>query len=1027
MQRPDDERLAAHIAGEDGERRPAMRFEVDWTGAGDWQDMTAAVDELAPERSLTGDLPEEAGLIDGFTSSTCKVTLTGAVEVNGEVWPVVDALSPFVPGSLRQGRQLVQARARASLGMVLDDGPVLLQQWEGPIRELSAAAGDGTVELSGVDPSDRLRAPITLPTYAEFITHAHRRPWAITVNTQWLVDHVLRANGIYASPPTRDDAILSCTGHGGVVAERGFNGAPISVNLGAPPGAGLWVEGSHPWGMLGTPENVSGGTVGYQEFYGITDGLNPPVRFEAGNGVGFSFWLHLSERDDFGASFENRLIQIRPTFEKDDPNAEPRLFLSFRSGGALYAGLVTAGNVIRGTSLFYAGQDPWCFVGVHYRWTSNTNMQIRVRVNGQTKDFNVAGTPAVNPPVNAFEGGYRPCLQLNAYLTRSWTNLQAWVGYDQPPASGPWPGEVHESQAVVARGNNELRYLPDVTNADSWELLKEAVAAEFGVHTFDEFGRYSFRPRTDERDPIVDVTFDVDANLSDFGYSTSTDSVRNIVGITTGAKYHSGEFQTVVKADDVEQFIVPGRTTRVFELPWPYGAAGHQSGTLPYHKNEGETTLWPEWGSDVAHGFTFSYETTSGNGRWWNGDSRNHSIVVRWSQIDARTVQIRVINSGATRVRLATPANPDGSGSGEPAFRIGGWPLVDEPDHVEQIRATDAQIAAQLGERVLSLDKTDWRQHPPALRPVAGALLRALATEVAVLEDLPVVGDPRVQVGDVAAVRFRDQLAPIVGTVVTTKPVAHADGITGTVSVRPLPAPELAPDGWSFFVDVSHHQSRGLAEPIDLARVAAAGYAGCIVRIGQGAGGANGERGALPDEWWERHRDAALAQWPDTMAGYWYVGGTEPPADQAARALELIGDTSIPVVLDWEEHGGDWSNLLAVRDAFVDAGLSVTGLYTNQSYATANGAQNIAGTGLALWAARYLNSNFSLVGGADDPREQFRRNQAQGDFGYAPFGGGTVRAHQFTDCGLVYPGMAVDVSSFPGTRAELAAMLHGDD
>ncbi|MCO7195639.1 hypothetical protein [Pseudonocardia sp. McavD-2-B] len=1022
MQRPDDEQLAAHIAGEDGERRPAMRFEVDWTGTGDWHDVTPAVDKLEVERSLTGDLPAEAGLIDGFAASTCHVTLSGGVEVGGEVWPVVEALSPFVPGSLRDGRQLVQAQARASLGMVLDDGPVLLRQWTGPLRELAAKTGTGAVDVEGVDPSDRLRAPITLPTYAEFITHAHRRPWAITVNTQWLVDHILRANGIYASPPTRDDAIISCTGHGGVVAERGFNGAPISINLGAPPGAGLWTEGSHPWGMLGTPENASGGTVGYQEFYGITDGLNPPVRFEAGNGVGFSFWLHLSDSDDFGADFENRLIQIRPTFEKDNPSAVPRLFLSFRSGGAMYAGLVTDGNPIRGTSLFYAGEDPWCFVGVHYRWTSDTNMQIRVRVNGQTTDFNVAGTPAVNPPVNAFEGGYRPCLQLNAYMTRAWTNLQAWVGYDQPPASGPWQGEIHESQADIGRGNNELRYLPDVTNADSWELLKDAVTAEFGVHTFDEFGRYAFRPRTDVRPERIDVAFHVDANLADFGYSTSTDSVRNIVGITTGAKYHAGEFQTVVKADDVEQFIVPGNSTSVFELPWPYGAAGYQSGTLPYHKNKDEPTAWPEWGSSVAHGFTYSYETSPGNGRWWNGDNDSRSVVIRWAQIDARTVQIRVTNGGNGRIRLATPADADGSGAGEPAFRIGGWPLVDEPDHVEQLRAPDAQIAAQLGERVLDLGKTDWRQHPPALRPVARALLSALSREVAVLEDLDVVGDPRVQVGDVASVTFRDQLAPIVGTVVTTKPAADDEGITGSVSVRPLPAPTLAPDGWSFFVDISHWQA-----DIDLARVAAAGYAGCIARIGQGGGGPNGERGELIDDWWFRHRDAARTLWPDTFAAYWYMGDAEAPEAQAARAADAIGDLSIPVALDWEAYGGDWSNVLAVRDAFVDAGMRVTMLYTSQSHATQNGASGIDSAGFNLWSARYLNSNFSGASDPDDPRAQFARNQAQGTFGYDPYAGGTVRAHQFTDCGLVYPGMAIDVDSFPGSRAELSALFHGDN
>lgn len=1018
MQAPDNDELAAHLAGELGERRPTYLLEVDWDGTGSWMDLSSVVSELTVERSLTGDLPEEAGLIDGLTSASLEATLEGSWEApDGTVWPITTALSPFVPGSLREGRQLVTATVRASMGAVLTDGPVQLVQFTGPIRIVSGNDDAGTVKLSGVDPSDRLRAPITLPTYGEFVTHASRRPWKLTINTQWLLHHVLAQNGIHASPPPRDEAIIVASGHGGLAANRGFNGAPISL-YGAGPRDGVWTEDGHPYGMLGTPESPDGGTIGYQEFYGVTDGVTPPLRFQAGYGVGVSSLLHVSGAMGYGSSVENRLIQVRPT-----NNDYPRLFVNGYGNGDLYAGLTTGDGLVYATPRIPTARTPaWRFAGWHWRFPTDTTLEIRARIDGQTRLWTL-NVPRVVINANDHEAGYRPLLQVNGQLARSWSNLQAWPAYDPPPA-GEWQGERHTPQASIARGLNELRYLPDVTNADSWDLMKAGVAAEYGVHGFDETGWYSFRPRTDVRDPDVDVELDVLTNLSDVKWSTSTDSVRNVVGITTQDAYHAGEFSTVVKAEDPLEFVCqPGTTT--FTLDWPYGAAGYQGGILPYHYQEGADTAardapyFAKWDGDVVHGWTYSSIGASGG---WTILDNNRSVVLVYCQTGARTAQLVVSNPGPGPIRLATAANattPD-TQPGEPAMRIGGWPLEKQTDHVEQVRAPASQIDAQRGERVLTLNKTDWTQDPDAYRELAGQLVRALNVETATLEDLTITGDPRLQDGDVALCRFPNGAASIVGTIVTTKPKVADDGLTGTVSVRPLPAPTLAPPGWTFYVDISHYQ--GDAGPIDLASVKRAGYGGAVVKVGQGGGT---DLGALIDPWWPTFRDQAMALWPNTTAGYWMTGDQEAPADQAARCLAAIGDPSIPLMLDWEDPGGgDWSALVAVLDAFRAAGLMVTMLYTRQSYAEANGAQGIGSTGLSLVNSRYWLDSAAYP--SQDPVAVFADIQAtRPSFGFGTFAGGTVAALQFTDAGVVYPGWPIDVNAYPGTADELAAMFHG--
>lgn len=1025
MQNRDDDALAAAV--EAAQRTPLWELEVDWTGTGQYAeegaDLSDVVHSLGVERSVAGELPDEAGQVDGYVAATLEATLGGYRD--GADQHIGRELSRWNPAGLRHGVPLIAPNVRASLGLYTDEGPRQVRKFTGYVRKLGHDEEDGTVELSAVDPSERLRALITLPTYGEFVNHARRRPWALTVNTQWIVDYVLRRNGIYASPPFRDDAIVACSGHGGLVANIGFNGAPISI-YGDGPLPGLWTEDRNPWGMLGTPEGYNGGTAAYQEFYG-TEGL----RFEAGQGFGMSCRLHhgsylaIPDPDtDDPAKFENRMFRVFPTGLEN-----PRLFVNGYGDGRVYAGMVDAAGTTHGAPPVQLGPEPWHFFGVHWAFTTNTRLRVTMRVDEDTYQWDLT-VPATTVPAAPFEGAYLPVVQLNGQCFRSWMLLQGWLAAT-PPDDAEWratAADDHESQADIARGINEVLALPDVAGADSWETLRDAVSAEFGVHGFDEYGRYSFRTRTDVRSDEVDVDLDVDANLLGVSYAEDADAARNVVGFKTTARYHTQDLRAVVKAKDINEFICqPGTTT--FETDWPYGAAGYQAGILPYKYQEGAETAptdsnyFGKWDGDVVHGWTYSSIGASGG---WTILDNTRSVVVRYQQVSARRVQIVVNNPGPGPVRLATAADADDEESGEPALRIGGWPLEEEFEHVEEVRDEDA-IARDKHERGLDLAENEWRQDGTQVRPLAQAILGALVDGPVVLEDLPVVGDPRVQCGDVARCWFRDADDPLLGAVVKVKDAAEDSGYDMDVSVRLLPGQsgQLAPAGWTFYVDISHHQ--GGANPLDLERVHGLGYAACVARIGQGGGTTDdgGTHGEIDDTWWTTWRDEALALWgPDLFAGYWYLGNVETPAAQAARCASLIGDLSIPVMLDWEDGGGDWANLLACLDAFRAEDLTVTMAYTNKNYAAthAPAGASLDGLGLSFVLARYTNATNDPAGG--DPRALWE--SMPDGFGYDELVLGVIpSAHQFTQYGRVYSGHLVDVNSHPGDAQSLADMLHG--
>lgn len=142
------------------------------------------------------------------------------------------------------------------------------------------------------------------------------------------------------------------------------------------------------------------------------------------------------------------------------------------------------------------------------------------------------------------------------------------------------------------------------------------------------------------------------------------------------------------------------------------------------------------------------------------------------------------------------------------------------------------------------------------------------------------------------------------------------------------------------------------------------------------------------------------------VIGYHYVA-TDNPAAQARTWLGNNGGTV--AMLDWEESGGDLSNLTAVVDAFNAAGITVQLGYYPRWYWSRVGGGNLSHLANALVASAYPD-------GSGYASTVYVRSGGDSGAGWAPYGGATPAAWQFTSSANI-AGFRVDCNAYRGTTS----------
>lgn len=200
-----------------------------------------------------------------------------------------------------------------------------------------------------------------------------------------------------------------------------------------------------------------------------------------------------------------------------------------------------------------------------------------------------------------------------------------------------------------------------------------------------------------------------------------------------------------------------------------------------------------------------------------------------------------------------------------------------------------------------------------------------------------------------------------------------------------------------FGYDVSEHQPS-----FDHARAYDEGYRFAIVRCSEGT---------YEDKHYADHVKAIKKVDGLLYAAYHRTGTTSTPEEQAATVDKMVGDKSVPIWLDTEDHPNTEARHHAVAKAIQARGYRVAGSYLPKWYWSTIGKVKIRNG--PLWASNY-------VAGTGYGSALYGKVAASQ---WAGYGGQKVVLLQFTDKAKI-AGQTVDASSFRGTMDEFRTLFN---
>jgi hypothetical protein len=199
-----------------------------------------------------------------------------------------------------------------------------------------------------------------------------------------------------------------------------------------------------------------------------------------------------------------------------------------------------------------------------------------------------------------------------------------------------------------------------------------------------------------------------------------------------------------------------------------------------------------------------------------------------------------------------------------------------------------------------------------------------------------------------------------------------------------------------FYPDCSNNNWSSTQDAIDfLEQLVPEGFSGICHKVSEGS--------YYEDPYW-----LAIQQWCQQnnfpLIGYHYVTAD----DAASQASTWLGnDGGALAMLDWEQNGGDLTNLTAVVDAFNTAGITVQLGYYPRWYWSEQGGGDLSDLANALVSSAYPDG----TGYASTIYLNSGGNAGQG---WAPYGDATPAAWQFTNSADI-AGVTVDCNAYLGT------------
>lgn len=772
------------------ERKLRWRVLVDWNRDGLFNhplsDVSTFIGDLEIDRDLASDIPEEVGLLQGIASAELRMTWVGSVrttaaggvdlippdgqlDVDGQDLSVAKVLSPYRTDSPLYQVTKLGCVVRVELGMMTASGERMIRQFTGKIRDITVDREKGTAAVHALDYSEAFRKPLTLGFGAmglkEHVCYPRER-YPFYLNSQVVIDQIARANGFYATPPHHPGSIYALTCHGGFTAEVGECRTPTGT-VGLYPGS-YWQPG--PGGML----SPTGTWAQYATVPGLAD---DHYHCWSGSGIAVNAYLYWPGSVTGGSSSVD-IITV--------------------AMGKTVTGVITVDNdgyvrarFKRGATIkeapgFYL-QTGWNAVGGYWQFKPATGfigtLQIHTICNG-VDAVNVY-TPAQYGSLPAIgNDDWHRTTRVDYRTALAMTDLSVYVlspGRDLTSSDWLPAATAFTPTAAIGVGLNELAYVPDVVNQDSWTLLQQVVGAEAGLCGFTEAGTFFFQNRAEANtDTTVWKTIRAQRALKGLAVETSSDAVRNVVTVTTQDGY-VGSLSTIWQPDDPVQLDSPPGNT-LFDVTL-------EPNTLTKLDTEIKRVAAADWSGagddELVEGFVVIRQDD-------NLTEVTSNVKAWFAETGPRVGELLISNGNSYWVRFATPVPQPPEGEPAPtgedaesktaAFKIPGYALVEEPEQINTYRH-ETSVALH-GERTMEIAKTVWLQSELAGQVIAESILAYTNTPRPLMRNVPVVGDPRLQLGDRVELSDPLGLGVIPGHVVSIARRLTQAGLEDTLSVR---------------------------------------------------------------------------------------------------------------------------------------------------------------------------------------------------------------------------------------------------
>lgn len=679
-------------------RTVVSRMRIGWGGDTDFSGEYATVPctSFSSDRQLTGDLPEIVQAAEGFSAAALNGDLAplGVEDQRKAAW----WYSRFNTDSPLYGLEPRGSEVTADIGLQTDAGPEYVRKFTGNLRSLSVRSTSATASMSSLDYREKVGAQVRLPM---IVAAAYDEDIQPNLSVNWILDYILQANGFHAVPPNRATCVFSASLLGSTW-----------------PSVGKLVESHYIDGVKRAPTFNTDGPFGpaldtsphIRQFNYYIDQTHP-IGPQPGQAFLAQGWVYAGE--DTGTGDPAFIFGLGPETNDLDGSAA----LNILNGQIVFSGTRADETPIGFFAQTLEGPPAWHFIGVHMRFTE-TQRFATINLDGVVASGSVSNAPGLDWGPDWLR------LALGSSVTPGDVDvpLSAWQVTAEPSPPTTWD-DVFEPTAVMERSTNELVAITPSDAQDSWGLIQDLSSTEFATFFFDERGIFRWWPIThwDETQTIVRDVTSLNS-LVDLTYQDRIDAVRNVGTVSAnpitvmpeGFVWESGEVYEVPALSSIDIWAN-------FEHPvWQLSVDNPATIVV----------------TDRSYVEAFDADDDSG--------VREFDHIIEITAF-AQAAKITVTNVQAYPIWIHGEINLDDR---PPGIKLYGKAVVTAETSTVLAPFRDQPSIDQFGEQVLDVPATRWRQTLAAAQIQADYLAAQLASPGPVFTDIPIIGDPRLQLGD---------------------------------------------------------------------------------------------------------------------------------------------------------------------------------------------------------------------------------------------------------------------------------------